>query len=170
MLWESWQKGRLGRDFHRYLSRSSVCLHVTIEKTVDNLDFQNPTIKQNHESWMFWMRQNHRITATEEKQQAEMEIGISIWTWGKLLYMWEWQSPGTGCPERWWSLLLWRYSRASWVLSCALCYQELLQQEVGLCDLQRSLPPLWFCDFVEIIKTNASSATLKVYVYSISRS
>lgn len=27
-------------------------------------------------------------------------------------------STGTGCPEKWWSLLLWRYSRPTWTLSC----------------------------------------------------
>ena len=29
--------------------------------------------------------------------------------------------PGTGCPGRLWSLLLWRYSRPAWTRSCAAC-------------------------------------------------
>jgi len=33
-------------------------------------------------------------------------------------------SPGTGCPERWWSLLPWRCSRPSWMLSCTVCCKE----------------------------------------------
>jgi len=28
---------------------------------------------------------------------------------------------GTGCPERLWILLLWRYSRPVWTRSCAAC-------------------------------------------------
>jgi len=31
------------------------------------------------------------------------------------------QSPGTGCPERLWSLLLWRYLKPAWTRSCATC-------------------------------------------------
>ena len=37
---------------------------------------------------------------------------------------------GTGCPGRWWSLLLWRYSRPTWTRSCAACCRlTLLWQE-----------------------------------------
>ena len=38
-------------------------------------------------------------------------IGSSIWTCGRTSSLWGWRSPGTGCPGRLWSLLLWRYSR-----------------------------------------------------------
>jgi len=31
------------------------------------------------------------------------------------------EHPGTGCPGRLWSLLLWRYSRLAWTRSCAAC-------------------------------------------------
>ena len=34
--------------------------------------------------------------------------GSSIWIWGRTSLLWGWQSTGTGCPERLWSLLLWR--------------------------------------------------------------
>ena len=37
--------------------------------------------------------------------------GHSFWTWGRIYFLWEWQSTGVGCPERFWSVLLWRYSR-----------------------------------------------------------
>jgi len=30
---------------------------------------------------------------------------------GRSSSLWGWRSTGTGCPGRWWSLLLWRYSR-----------------------------------------------------------
>ena len=51
----------------------------------------------------------------------------TIWTW----HLGTWfrrhggvgvfRSPGPGCPGRWWSLLLWRYSRPAWIRSCAAC-------------------------------------------------
>ncbi|PKU48130.1 hypothetical protein llap_1601 [Limosa lapponica baueri] len=28
---------------------------------------------------------------------------------------------GTSCPERWWSLLLWKHSKPAWTSSCATC-------------------------------------------------
>jgi len=28
------------------------------------------------------------------------------------------------CPKRLWSLLLWRYSRPSWILSCVIIYSR----------------------------------------------
>jgi len=34
--------------------------------------------------------------------------------------LWGWQSTGTGCPGRLWSLLLWS-SRPAWMRSCAAC-------------------------------------------------
>lgn len=36
------------------------------------------------------------------------------------------QSPGMGCPQRWESLFHWRYSEPVWMLSCAVCWRELL--------------------------------------------
>ena len=47
--------------------------------------------------------------------------GSSIQTWGRTSLLWGWQSTGTGCPERLWSLLLWRYSRPTWTPTCATC-------------------------------------------------
>ena len=61
-----------------------------------------------------------------------------------------WRSPGTGCPGRLWSLLLWRYSRPAWTRSCAACCRwPCFGRRVGLDDPQRSLSTLnilWFCD------------------------
>ena len=52
--------------------------------------------------------------------------------------------------RRWWSLLLWRYSRSAWTRSsAAFCSWPRFWQGVGLGDPQRSLPTpntLWFCD------------------------
>ena len=47
--------------------------------------------------------------------------GSSGWTWGRTSSLWGWRSPGTGCPGRLWSLLLWRYWRPAWTMSCAAC-------------------------------------------------
>ena len=38
--------------------------------------------------------------------------------------LWGSQNTGTFCPERLRSLLLWRYSKPSWTLSCATCCRE----------------------------------------------
>ena len=71
--------------------------------------------------------------------------GSSVWTWGRTSF-WGWRSTGTGCPGRWWSLVLWRYSRPTWTRSCVICCrQPCFGRGVGLDDPQRSLP---FCDSV----------------------
>jgi len=59
----------------------------------------------------------------------------------KASLFWRWQSNKTSCPERLWSLLLWRYSKPSWMLSCTTyTVEDLLQQGAfGPDDLQRSL-------------------------------
>ena len=76
--------------------------------------------------------------------------GSSVWTWGRTFSLWEWWSTGTGCPGRWWSLLLWRYSRPAWTRSyAACCRRPCFGRGVGLDDPQRSLPTstiLWFCE------------------------
>ena len=76
--------------------------------------------------------------------------GSSSWTGGTTSSLWGWRSPGTGCPGRLWSLLLWRYSRPAWTRSCAACSGwPCFGRRVGLGDPQRSLPTptiLWFCD------------------------
>ena len=78
--------------------------------------------------------------------------GSSVWTWGRTSSLWGWQSTGTGCPGRLWSLLLWRYWRPTWTRSCAACCRwPCFVRRVGLDDPQRSLPTLtilWFCDSV----------------------
>ena len=67
--------------------------------------------------------------------------GHSVWTWGRTSSLWRWRSTGTGCPGRWWSLLLWRYSRPAWTRSCAACCRwPCFGGRVGLDDPQRSLP------------------------------
>jgi len=80
-------------------------------------------------------------------------IGSSSWTWGRSSSFWGWWSTGTGCPERLWILLLWRYSRPTWTKSStACCRWPCFSRGVGLDDPQRSLPTLnilWFCDSVQ---------------------
>ena len=65
-----------------------------------------------------------------------------------------WRSAGTGCPGRWWSLLLWRYSRPSWTRSSTIyCRWPCFGRRSGLDDPQRSLPTpaiLLFCDSVTL--------------------
>ena len=64
-----------------------------------------------------------------------------FWTWGRTSSLWGWQSTGTGCPGRLWSLLLWRSSRTAWTRSCAACCRwPCFDRRVGLDDPQRSLP------------------------------
>ena len=76
--------------------------------------------------------------------------GSSTCTWGRTSSLCGWRSPGTGCPEGWWILLLWRYSRPAWTRSCAACWRwPCFGRRVGLDDPQRSLPTptiLWFCE------------------------
>ena len=78
--------------------------------------------------------------------------GSSVWTWGGTSSLWGWRSTGTVCPGRWWSLILWRYSRPAWTSSCAACCRwPCFGRRVGLDDPQRSLPTstiLLFCDSV----------------------
>ena len=75
--------------------------------------------------------------------------GSSTWTWGRTSSLWGWPNPGTGCPGRLWSFLLWRYLRPAWTGSCAACCRwSCFSRGVGLDDPQRSLPTptiLWFC-------------------------
>ena len=40
-------------------------------------------------------------------------------SWGRIYFQWGWQSTGSGCPERLWSLLLWKYSRPIWTSTFA---------------------------------------------------
>jgi len=79
--------------------------------------------------------------------------GSSSWTRGRTS-LWGWQSPGPGCPEGLWSLLLWRYSRPGWTRCCAACCRwPCSSRVVGLDDPPRSLPTptiLWFCDSVTV--------------------
>ena len=76
--------------------------------------------------------------------------GSSVWTWGRISSLWGWWSTGTGYPGKWWSLLLWRYSRPAWTRSSTTyCRWPCFGRRVGLDDPQRSLPTptvLWFCD------------------------
>ena len=70
-------------------------------------------------------------------------MGSSSWRQGRTSSLWGWRSPGTGCPGRY--LLLWRYSRPSWLRSCAACS--------GWPCFGRSLPTpniLWFCTWIQL--------------------
>ena len=75
-------------------------------------------------------------------------IGSSTWTWGRTSFLWGWWSPGTGCPERLWSLLLWRYSRPVWTRSCAACSGWPTPTIV------------WFCDSVNYLQSSHWSFVL----------
>ena len=57
----------------------------------------------------------------QEATGTNWSMRSSVWTWGRTSSLWGWRSTGTGCPEGLWSLLLWRYSRPGWTLSCAAC-------------------------------------------------
>lgn len=51
-------------------------------------------------------------------------IRSSIKTCERTFLLWGWWSTGTGCPEKLWCLLLWRYTRPAWTLSCAIYCRE----------------------------------------------
>ena len=53
--------------------------------------------------------------------QGAMGTNWSSWRWGRTSSLWGWRSPGPGCPEGLWSLLLWRYSNPAWPRCCAAC-------------------------------------------------
>jgi len=102
--------------------------------------------------------------------------GSSVWTWGRTSSLWGWRSPGTDCPGRFWSLLLWMYSRPAWTRSCAACCRwPCSGRRVGLGDPQRSLPTptiLWFCDSVILwldAGVNISDIHLEYFQYSNKR-
>ena len=68
--------------------------------------------------------------ATEQGAMGpNWNIGSSIWTWEKVSLLQ--QNTGTGCPEKLWSLLLWRCLKPSWMLSCVTCCSNCFG-EVGL--------------------------------------
>jgi len=70
-------------------------------------------------------------------------------SWGRIYFQWGWQSTGSGCPERLWRLLLWKYSRPIWMCICATCYRE--PALAGELDSMISWGPfqtLQFCDSV----------------------
>lgn len=59
---------------------------------------------------------------------------------------------GTGCPKDLWSLLLWLYSKYTWILSCSTyCREPLKQQWDWLDDLLSFLPALGFCNVLDEI-------------------
>lgn len=64
--------------------------------------------------------------------------------WDETSFLWGWLSTGTGCRERCWGLLPWRYySKTTWTWSWVM-YSRVpcLSKEVGLDDLHRCLPTL----------------------------
>lgn len=56
----------------------------------------------------------------------------SIRTWERISLQWGWQRSKTSFPGRLWNLLLWRYSRTAWMLSCASSRREPAFLAVGL--------------------------------------
>ena len=90
--------------------------------------------------------------------------GNSVCTWGRPSSLWGWRSPGTGCPGRLWSLLLWRYSRPAWTQSCAACCRwPCFSRGVVLDDPQRSLPTPNILGFCDSVTTNMPKDFLFIY-------
>jgi len=78
------------------------------------------------------------------------KIRSSILTQGKASI--QWQSSGTGCPERLWSLLLWRHSKPTWTFSCAMYSREpALPGRLDSMTSRGPFQPLWFLDSVTVI-------------------
>ena len=79
---------------------------------------------------------------------APWSRGSSVWTRGRTS-LWGWQSTGTGCPGRLWSLLLWRYSRPTWTRSCAACSGwPCFVRGLDWVTHRGPFQPLTFCDSV----------------------
>ena len=91
----------------------------------------------------FYLQQHHAVCPSHHREGVYLPLMncAFVWTWGRTSSLWGWRSPGTGCPGRLWSLLLWRYSRPAWTRSCtACCRWPCFGRRVGLDDPQRSLP------------------------------
>jgi len=80
-------------------------------------------------------------------------VGGSTQICGKTSLLWGWQSTGTDCPERLWSLLLWRYSRLVWMSSCVIYCRE------------RALAGSWTWWFLEVPSSPYSSVILWFAAY-----
>lgn len=74
--------------------------------------------------------------------------GFSGWIWEDKSLLWGWQITEGGCPERLWSLLPWRYSKAVQTQSWVMCLTwSCLSREFRLDDIKKFLPTstiLWF--------------------------
>ena len=84
-----------------------------------------------------------------EAMGTSWNIGGSLWISGNTFLLWGWLSTGTGCPERFWSLLPWGYSKAIWIRSWATgsrwpCLSRRLDQMTSRGPRQ----PQPFCDSV----------------------
>jgi len=98
---------------------------------------------------------------------TKWSIRSSSWTWRTSL-LWGWWSTGTGCPEGWWILLLWRYSKPAWTRSCAACstwacFDRGLDQMIPRGPLQ----PLPFCD--SLIIPSLFPPSCECFYYTASR-
>lgn len=56
---------------------------------------------------------NRRVDSEVDWEQSDWNCSKG---WNQQL-----QSTNTDCPERLWCLLLWRFSKAAWMLSCVTC-------------------------------------------------
>jgi len=76
----------------------------------------------------------------------------SIQTWERSSSLLEWQSTGTGCPERCWNLLLWRYSGLIWTPTCSnYCRKHVFTRALDSVVSRAPFQSLQFCDSVEKI-------------------
>jgi len=91
---------------------------------------------------------------TVERTTENLNIGCSIQTCRTSL-QWGWWNTGTGSPESLWSLLLWRYLRPAWMLTC-VTYCRVLALAGGWPWWSLEVPSnprnsviLWFCEIGE---------------------
>jgi len=52
-----------------------------------------------------------------EATGTQWNTGDCLWTSGNRFLLWVWLSVGAVCPERFWGLCVWRYSKAVWAQS-----------------------------------------------------
>ena len=107
------------------------------------------------------------LATVQEAVGTNWGTGRFLWTSGSTSLLRGWLSPGTGCPERLWSLSPWRYWKAVWTWSWATgSRQPCSIWEAGADDLQRAFPTsviLWYNDTLHYLRvTLLLTATVQV--------